>query len=113
MNTKFQIDDIDSLCYIFNKIGFSKNYVMEKYRLLWMYKEIEFYIDELPFGIFIEIKGDKLDINKMLQLLKVKDEEIIKITYWEIYAKLKNKENEYQNENIIFDKNHIFKIASM
>lgn len=110
-NRMFQIDDIDSFCYIIDKIGFTKKYVMEKYRLCWSYKGTEFYIDELPFGLFIEIKGEKEDINKMIKLLRINQEELIKDTYWEIYSKIKNIKS--KEDNIIFDKTHIFKIATI
>lgn len=107
-NRQFEIDDVESFCYILKRIGFSKNYIMEKYRLAWMYKGIEFYIDELPFGVFMELKGEKQEINKMLKLLNVKSEDLIKSTYWEIYADINHKV-----ENIIFDSKHIFKIATI
>ena len=110
-NRMFQIDDIDRFCYIIKQVGFSKEYIMEKYRLAWSYKNIEFYIDELPFGIFIELKGEKEDINKMIKFLRVSQEELIKDTYWEIYAKLEK--DQIKRENIIFDKKHIFKIATI
>ncbi|MBB1553148.1 MAG: CYTH domain-containing protein [Clostridiales bacterium] len=110
-NRMFQIDDIDSFCYIIKQIGFTKEYIMEKYRLAWSYKNIEFYIDELPFGIFIELKGEKEEINKMIKFLRVNQEELIKDTYWEIYAN--SEQNQIKSENIIFDKKHIFKIATI
>ena len=88
-----------------------KEYIMEKYRLAWSYKNIEFYIDELPFGIFIELKGEKEEINKMIKFLRVNQEELIKDTYWEIYAN--SEQNQIKSENIIFDKKHIFKNATI
>lgn len=110
-NMMFQVDDIDSFCYIIDKIGFQKKYIMEKYRLCWSYKKIEFYIDELPFGLYIEIKGKKEDINKIIKLLKAEQEDLIKDTYWEIYSKMEK--NQIKKENIIFEKTHIFKIANI
>lgn len=108
-NIMFQIDDVDSFVYIMNRIGFTQNYIMEKYRLDWNYKKIDFFIDELPFGIYLEIKGKKEDINKIIKLLKLDENELIKETYWEIF-KRKNINNK-ENINIIFYKKHIFKIA--
>lgn len=110
-NRMFQIDDIDSYCYIMEQIGFSKKYIMEKYRLSWCYKKIEFYIDELPFGIYLELKGEKEEINKMIKILKINQEVLIKDTYWEIYAKLEK--NQIKRDNIVFGKEHIFKIATI
>ena len=108
-NRMFQIDDVENFCYIMEQVGFSKKYVMEKYRLSWCFKNIEFYIDELPFGIFLELKGEKEEINKMIKFLKIKQEELIKDTYWEIYAK--QEKDQSKIDNIVFGKKHIFKIA--
>lgn len=112
-NSKFQIDDVESLCYVLKAIGLNNTYVMEKYRLLWMYKDIEFYINELPFGVFLEINSEDKNINKIIKLLKINAEQLIKVTYWEIYEDLKSKDIKYQNKDIVFDKNHIFKIATI
>lgn len=112
-NSKFQIDDVESLCYVLKAIGFNNTYVMEKYRLLWMYKDVEFYIDELPFGVFLEINSENKNINKIIKLLKINDGQLIKVTYWEIYEELKSKDIKYQNKDIVFDKNHIFKIVTI
>jgi adenylate cyclase class IV len=93
-----------------NEIGFTKRHIMEKYRLLWFYKDMEFYIDELPFGVYLEIKGEKKEIDKIITLLRLKESEAIKLTYWEIYSKLNNDINA---ENIVFDCNHVFKISTL
>ena len=47
----------------------------------------------------------------MIKFLRVNQEELIKDTYWEIYAN--SEQNQIKSENIIFDKKHIFKIATI
>lgn len=58
---------------------------MEKYRLLYKNQECNVLIDELPFGVYLEIKGEKSIINKMVQLLGLDNDKREIETYWDIY----------------------------
>lgn len=106
LTTEIEIDDVLKMQYFLKKIGLIDKFVMEKYRLYFVYDKVEITIDELPFGLYLEIKGDIKEIKKTAKLLGLKN--VIKVTYWDIYDKMKDK----KSNNIIFDKNHIFKIAT-
>lgn len=107
--TEIEIDDIQKMEYFLETIGLNKKWIMEKYRLYFKFMDNEITIDELPFGIYLEIKGDDKEIKKISKLLGLKLKDAIKVTYWDIYDKIKTNDG---NENIIFDQTHVFKIAT-
>ena len=57
---------------------------------------------------FIEIKGDDKEIKKLSKQLGFKNKDMITVTYWDIYDKIKHEDSNH----IQFDKSHIFKIAT-
>lgn len=109
IKTEIEVDDILKLDYLLEKIGLNKKFIMEKYRLYFKYKDNEITIDELPFGLYMEIKGNDNEIKKVIKFLNIKQKNLIKCTYWDIYDRIKDKED---NENIVFESNHVFKIAT-
>lgn len=109
---EIEIESPEELKYIFEKIGLTNQLVMEKYRQLWKLDDIYISIDELPFGIYMEIKGSSKQINKILKKFGFKKSQVINETYWDIFKKkIDNGEIEY-SKDIKFDSSHIFKIAT-
>lgn len=109
ITTEIEVDDINKIGYILEKIGLTKKFIMEKYRLFFKYDNMDILIDELPFGIYLEIKGEDNEISKVTKLLNIEDNALIKTTYWDIYDEIKK---DKKDENIVFETNHIFKIAT-
>lgn len=105
-----EVDDINNVDYILKKIGLTNKFVMEKYRLYYYYKKCFISIDELPFGVYLEIKGSDKDIKKLCKKLEINENELIKVTYWDLYYKFYKGSN--ANDDIVFSNNHIFKIAT-
>jgi adenylate cyclase class 2 len=64
------IDDPDAMESILDALGFTPALVYEKHRETWTLGETEIVIDELPFGLFMEIEGTEKNIlaveNKLL-----------------------------------------------
>mgnify|MGYP004594589945 FL=1 len=109
ITTEIEVDNINKIGYILEKIGLTKKFIMEKYRLFFKYDNVDILIDELPFGIYLEIKGEDNEINRVTKILNIDETDLIKMTYWDIYDKIKK---DSKNENIVFETNHIFKIAT-
>lgn len=109
ITTEVEVDNINKIGYILEKIGLTKKFIMEKYRLFFKYDNVDILIDELPFGIYLEIKGEDNEINRVTKMLNIDEADLIKMTYWDIYDKIKK---DSKNENIVFETNHIFKIAT-
>ena len=110
---EIEIESTNDLEYILEKIGLTNKLIMEKYRLLWKIDDMYICIDELPFGIYLEIKGTSKQINSVLKKFDLKKSKAINETYWDIFnKKIENEEVAY-SKNIKFDSNHVFKIATI
>jgi adenylate cyclase class 2 len=60
-----EIADADSMHRILERLGFKPSLLYEKRRATWHYQATEIAIDELPFGWFMEIEGEELDIEEV------------------------------------------------
>jgi adenylate cyclase class IV len=105
--TEIEIENIEDITYILEKIGLNKKIIMEKYRMNWILDGINLSIDELPFGIYLEIKGSDEEIKRIIKKLNIKSKRI-NITYWDIYEKDYKK----SEDDIKFKENHIFKTST-
>lgn len=102
-----EVEDIEKLRNIFNELGLTKEFIMEKHRTNWSLNGAEISIDELPFGIFIEIEGEERIITNTTKLLGLDLNKKITITYWDLFEGYK-KEKGIVSQDITFPKNHKF-----
>src|SRR3989339_1119027 len=63
--TEFEIQDVEAMAYILEKLGFDSPRIMEKYRINLTYKGVKLSIDELFFGLYLEIEGAENKIKKV------------------------------------------------
>ncbi len=66
------VDDPDALELILEALGFTPALVYEKRRETWQLEETEIVIDELPFGLFMEIEGSEQSIENIESKLAIK-----------------------------------------
>lgn len=52
-----EVGNADELEKIIESLGFTKVLVYEKRRNIWHFRDVEIVLDELPFGIYMEIEG--------------------------------------------------------
>lgn len=52
-----EIQDAEEIEKIIESLGFEKSLVYEKRRKIWQFENVEIVLDELPFGLFMEIEG--------------------------------------------------------
>ncbi len=102
--TEFEVEDIDKMAYVFNVLGLNYSMTMEKYRQHWNYGGCDVTLDELPFGVFMEIEGEENAISEVCKSLGLDESKKILVTYWELWAEISNK------KDIIFEANHKFKL---
>jgi adenylate cyclase, class 2 len=76
-----QVDDPEALNTILGALGFAPAVVYEKRRETWVLGEAEIVIDELPFGLFMEIEGKERDIRAVETRLAVKNLKAESLTY--------------------------------
>jgi adenylate cyclase class 2 len=68
-----EISDVDAMENIIAKLGYKLAIVYEKHRKSWHLGKVEVVLDELPFGYYMEIEGEKDDILKAEKLLGARD----------------------------------------
>lgn len=72
-----EVLDADALASILEALGYRPALVYEKRRTTWRVRSAEVVVDELPFGLFLEIEGAEpsiLDAEKLLGLESVEAE---------------------------------------
>lgn len=66
------VGNADAMDAILESLGFNPTLIYEKRREIWKLEESEIVIDELPFGLFMEIEGDESSINDIEKKLAIK-----------------------------------------
>ncbi len=82
-----EIADADSVRSIIESIGLKAVSVYEKRRRTYRFRDVEVVLDELPFGLFMEIEGPITGIAEAEMLLGIEDLEIEHETYPRLTAK--------------------------
>ena len=67
-----RIDDPDAMELILEALGFAPAMVYENRRETWRLGQTEIVIDELPFGLFMEIEGSEKEIREVESKLAIK-----------------------------------------
>lgn len=107
--TEFEIGDVDQMAYILEKLGFTFIRIMEKYRINLQYKGAVLSIDEMPFGMYLEIEGTEEEVGKIATELGYSENDRILETYWGLFEEYK-KENSLTGDNIVFPENYVSKL---
>jgi adenylate cyclase class 2 len=71
------VEDADALAAILEALGYTPAIIYEKRRETWLVANIEVVIDELPFGLFVEIEGREefiLEAERLLELTEAETE---------------------------------------
>jgi len=66
------VSDAEAMELILEGLGFTATLVYEKRRETWKLGKTEIVIDELPFGLFMEIEGTEQDIREIESKLALK-----------------------------------------
>lgn len=91
-----EVGDADATEKIIESLGFVKMLVYEKRRKIWHFRQVEIVLDELPFGLFMEIEGSITAIAEAEMFLDAEDFEVEHETYPRLTARLGK-----QNGNMI------------
>ena len=75
------VENAAELEKIVENLGFRKKLIYEKKRQTWKLRETEIVLDELPFGLFMEIEGSVTAIKEVEMLLNIEDFEVEHKTY--------------------------------
>jgi adenylate cyclase, class 2 len=69
------VSDVDAAENIIERLGYRLTAVYEKRRKYWSLGEVEIVLDELPFGLYMEIEGTEEAIGKAVRKLGLKEVE--------------------------------------
>lgn len=83
-----EVADAEAAHAILTSLGFRPALVYEKRRTCWHLGRAEIVIDELPFGLFMEIEGTEKEIARVEALLGIEDLPAVMETYPTLTARL-------------------------
>ncbi len=67
------VADVDEMENIIGRLGYKLSVVYEKHRKTWHFRDVEVVLDELPFGLYMEIEGTVEAIGEAEKLLAIED----------------------------------------
>lgn len=73
MEFETSVSDVDAAEAIIERLGYKLTTVYEKRRKYWHLGDVEVVLDELPFGLYMEIEGTTEAIDKAQKKLALKD----------------------------------------
>lgn len=85
------VGDVSVLNEIFEELGFTKSWIMEKFRIQGTYNGLTLCLDEVCLGIFLEIEGEESEIVGVLNDFSLDFDERITVSYWELWEEYKKK----------------------
>ena len=83
-----EISDAEAVSKILLELNLEPKLVYEKRRATWKMRSVEVLLDELPFGLFMEIEGSLTAIKEAEMLLGIEDLETEHETYPRLTARL-------------------------
>src|SRR4030088_3547593 len=76
-----EVADADAVAAILRSLEFRPALVYEKRRVRWIVGKAEIAMDELPFGLFMEIEGPEKEIERLEKLLDAEAVPAVMETY--------------------------------
>lgn len=67
------VSDVDATERIIEALGYKLSVVYEKHRVTWHFGDVEVVLDELPFGLYMEIEGEVEAIAEAEKSLEITD----------------------------------------
>jgi adenylate cyclase class 2 len=67
------VRDVEAMEKIIQALGYKLSVVYEKHRKTWHFRDVEIVLDELPFGLYMEIEGEVEAIEKAEKELGIRD----------------------------------------
>lgn len=89
-----RIDDADAVRSIVESIGLAAALIYEKRRKIYKFRSVELVIDELPFGLYMEIEGSITGIAEAEMLLGLDELEVEHETYPRLTGKFGKREGD-------------------
>jgi len=103
LELEMEIGSIEMATKILEELGYSRKFIMQKYRTEYALSGTILALDRLPFGNYIEIEGGKSQIESTILQLGIDGSERLTGSYWHLFDEY-NKGNGVVNpsEDIVF-----------
>jgi len=88
-----EVSDFNRMKLILEALGFHKEQIYEKYRETLILNSTTICIDEMPFGIFLEIEGEKQAIAGLAKKIDLDWSKRSILNYLELFERLKKELN--------------------
>jgi len=88
-----EVADAGKVDAILQSLGFRPALIYEKRRRRWKLGKAEVVVDELPFGLFMEIEGSEKEIARIEKKIGAEELPVVRETYPTLAAKLGKKRN--------------------
>ena len=89
---EFGVEDAAAARGLLEALGFDVIFVYEKYRETFALAHAEIMLDELPFGVFIEIEADQLDhVRQTADRLGLAWPERLRVSYLGLFERLRRR----------------------
>jgi adenylate cyclase, class 2 len=89
LEAEVEVSSIDTMEEILLRLGFVRVMVYEKYRTTYEAARVEVVVDEMPFGMFMEIEGDADAIETTLRQLGLAEARRISQSYVRLFDSLR------------------------
>lgn len=98
-----EVENYDTMLEILRRLGYNVIKIYQKYRQAFEFNSVVLTIDELPFGKYIEIEGDKEKILELAEELELEKTDICNMNYIGIYYKVCSQKGIEASNHITFD----------
>ncbi len=85
------VSDFETMDLILKKIGFHPAWIYEKYRTTYEFKGCEVVLDDMPFGLFIEVEGEPAAIEHALSALGLAKAPRIAASYSDLFFRVRQR----------------------
>lgn len=96
------VESFDRAIALFGALGYKPVFRYQKYREVWRLKETEVVLDRTPIGNFFEIEGSMAFIKDVVELLGLRLEDAVKLSYVDLYRQERRTRAELP-EHMVFD----------
>lgn len=90
---EFVASDFDLARDFLMALGYQIVFVYEKYRTTYALEDVEFMLDELPYGDFVEIEGEVADLRSAAKRLGLDWATAISRSYHDIFQQVRNEQS--------------------
>jgi adenylate cyclase class 2 len=86
-----QVSDFATMEAILGKLGYTPYLIYEKYRTTYELDGAEVVLDEMPYGNFVEIEGDKDSIERVIEALELRAARRYEGSYAVLFERVRRK----------------------